>query len=321
MGTVSLHLIVAANSVSEHAESLFDPNEFAEGGFSTDEIFPHWLGEGLNPTTAGLHAHLGVAIVIVQFTAQCTAPFSHAVTRLNQSQTSTWLQLFQGQHERYAFVVVVILTLACGIITQGHNVSWSFIGTIQDWSPIMPRVRQLLTTHQHTPSNHSLTFLGIQFPQLAGMGVLLVAIVVVVVYPRAKATKRKQPDALPTGTEESATPYLHSATSEPPTQSAKSATPTRNVASKVRIYIRAITRELMKYNLIRGMPGCHYAPAEYWKSFDAHRSPEFLADTKMALQFARTYFCREYIATERLRADVDVEVLCSHLRGPVLYAL
>ena len=98
------------------------------------------------------------------------------------------------------------------------------------------------------------------------------------------------------------------------------AKPTRNVAGEVRIYVRAIARELMQQGLLRGMHSCRDAPAEYWKIFTAHRSPEFLADTKKALQFADTYFQPASIAVERLRADVDVEVLCRHLRGPILYA-
>ena len=102
--------------------------------------------------------------------------------------------------------------------------------------------------------------------------------------------------------------------------------PTRNIACEVRIYVRAITRALMQQGLLQGMISCHSAPAEYWKSFTTHRSPEFLADTKMALKFAQTYFCREHIVHKSgwvyiSSLKVDVEVFCNHLRGPVLYAL
>ena len=106
----------------------------------------------------------------------------------------------------------------------------------------------------------------------------------------------------------------------------------RNIASEIRIYVRAITKQLMVREIFKPMKTPWDAPPEYWKHFTPKspdgevldftprgtRSAEFLADTQMALQFAYTYFRKEHMLLDRLSADLDTDAFCTCLRGPVL---
>jgi hypothetical protein len=117
-----------------------------------------------------------------------------------------------------------------------------------------------------------------------------------------------------------------------------------NVAGEIRMYVRTIARLLMAHQLIRDMPNSKSAPPKYWKfrspgEADAvcepeffedttgavgrngkKRSPEFLADTSRAIEFAATYFTPSHITLTGLVAaepHVKLDELCATLAAPI----
>ena len=86
--------------------------------------------------------------------------------------------------------------------------------------------------------------------------------------------------------------------------SSKAELPCRNIASEIRIYVRAIAKQMMSRQIFKPMKSPWDAPPEFWKHFapkgspgssNTHaassgktRSAEFLADTQ-----ARVHSCAE----------------------------
>jgi hypothetical protein len=97
-----------------------------------------------------------------------------------------------------------------------------------------------------------------------------------------------------------------------------------NKAGEIRIYIRNVATRLVKMGVLCDVHDLKCLPDEYWKFRNIpvepgkkKRSPEFLADTRAAIQFAERFFRPEMWDNRKCPADMDIHAVCQSLLGPI----